>query len=78
MNNHEMVDAMLLGKMRALHLASEDMISADSNAINVAAALVKLERFVVQDIFFLSLLDNSEERRFGGFGGRTGVVAESA
>src|SRR5208337_3394634 len=52
MNNHEMVDAMLEGKLRALYLAGEDMISADSNANNVAAAFGKLELFVVQDIFF--------------------------
>jgi formate dehydrogenase major subunit len=52
MNNHEMVDAMLKGQMRALYVAGEDMISADSNANNVAAAFGKLELFVVQDIFF--------------------------
>jgi formate dehydrogenase major subunit len=52
MNNHEMVDAMLEGKMRALYVAGEDMISADSNANHVAAAFGKLELFVLQDIFF--------------------------
>ena len=52
MNNHEMVDAMLKGQMRALYVAGEDMISADSNANHVAAAFEKLELFVVQDIFF--------------------------
>lgn len=52
MNNHEMVDGMFDGKIRALYLAGEDMISADSNASNVAAAFGKLDLFVVQDIFF--------------------------
>lgn len=52
MNNHEMVDAMLGGKLRALYLGGEDMISADANANNVAAAFGKLDLFVVQDIFF--------------------------
>jgi formate dehydrogenase major subunit len=52
MNNHEMTEAMLQGKMRALYVAGEDMISADSNASNLAAAFGKLELLVVQEIFF--------------------------
>jgi formate dehydrogenase major subunit len=52
MNNHEMVEAMLDGKLRALYVAGEDMISADANANNVAAAFGKLDLFIVQDIFF--------------------------
>jgi formate dehydrogenase major subunit len=52
MNNHEMVEAMFAGKIRALYLAGEDMISADSNANNVAAAFGKLDLFIVQEIFF--------------------------
>src|ERR1700741_5245332 len=47
-----MVEAMHKGGVRALYLAGEDMISADSDANNVAAAFGKLELFVVQDIFF--------------------------
>src|SRR5262249_52656507 len=52
MNNHEMVESMRAGKLRALYVAGEDMISADSNANNVAAAFGKLDLFIVQDIFF--------------------------
>jgi formate dehydrogenase major subunit len=52
MDNHHMVDAMIEGKMRAMYLAGEDMIQADSNANYVAEAFGKLDFFVVQDIFF--------------------------
>jgi formate dehydrogenase major subunit len=52
MDNHEMVDAMQEGKLRAMYLAGEDVISADSNANHVAGAFEKLDFFVVQDIFF--------------------------
>jgi formate dehydrogenase major subunit len=52
MDNHEMVDAAHEGKLRAMYLAGEDMIQADSNANHVAGAFEKLDFFVVQDIFF--------------------------
>jgi formate dehydrogenase major subunit len=52
MDNHQMVDAIHEGKLRAMYLAGEDMISADSNANHVAGAFEKLDFFVVQDIFF--------------------------
>lgn len=52
LDNHQMVDAMHEGKLRALYLAGEDMIFADSNANVVAAAFEQLDLFVVQDIFF--------------------------
>jgi formate dehydrogenase major subunit len=52
MDNHQMVDAVYDGKLRAIYLAGEDMISADSNANHVAGAFEKLDLFVVQDIFF--------------------------
>jgi formate dehydrogenase major subunit len=52
LDNHEMVDAIYEGKLRAIYLAGEDMISADSNASHVAGAFEKLDLFVVQDIFF--------------------------
>jgi len=51
-DNHEMVEAIHEGKLRAMYLAGEDMIYADSNANVVAAAFEKLDFFVVQDIFF--------------------------
>jgi formate dehydrogenase major subunit len=52
LDNHQMVDAAHDGKLRAIYLAGEDMISADSNANYVAGAFEKLDFFVVQDIFF--------------------------
>jgi formate dehydrogenase major subunit len=52
MDNHEMVEAAHEGKLRAMYLVGEDMISADSNANHVAGAFEKLDFFVVQDIFF--------------------------
>jgi formate dehydrogenase major subunit len=52
MDNHQMVDAIHEGKLRAMYLAGEDMISADSNANHVAGAFEKLDFLVVQDIFF--------------------------
>jgi formate dehydrogenase major subunit len=51
-DNHEMVDAILEGKLRAMYLAGEDMISADANANHVGEGFSKLDLFVVQDIFF--------------------------
>ena len=47
-----MVEAVYESKLRAMYLAGEDMISADSNANVVAGAFEKLDFFVVQDIFF--------------------------
>lgn len=52
LDNHQMVEAIHEGKLRAVYLAGEDMISADSNANVVGAAFEKLDLFVVQDIFF--------------------------
>jgi len=52
LDNHEMVEAIESGTLRALYLAGEDMISADSNSNVVASAFEKLDLFVVQDIFF--------------------------
>jgi formate dehydrogenase major subunit len=52
LDNHQMVDGVYDGKLRAMYLAGEDMISADSNANHVAGAFEKLDFFVVQDIFF--------------------------
>jgi formate dehydrogenase major subunit len=47
-----MVDAVYDGKLKAVYLAGEDMVSADSDANRVAGAFERLDFFVVQDIFF--------------------------
>ncbi len=52
LDNHEMVDAIHAGKLRAMYLCGEEMQIVDSNANYVAAAFEKLDFFVVQDIFF--------------------------
>ena len=52
MDNHQMVDAIYSSKLRALYMAGEDMISADSNANHVAGGFERLDFFVIQDIFF--------------------------
>ena len=52
LDNHEMVEAIHEGKLRAMYLKGEDMYTSDSNASVVGDALSKLELFVVQDIFF--------------------------
>jgi formate dehydrogenase major subunit len=52
LDNHDMVDAALQGKLRALYLFGEEMLYADSNSNKVAEAFSKLELFIVQDIFF--------------------------
>jgi formate dehydrogenase major subunit len=52
LDNHQMVEEIHKGTLRALYLAGEDMISADSNANVVAGAFEKLDFLVVQDIFF--------------------------
>jgi formate dehydrogenase major subunit len=52
LDNHEMVEAIHEGKLKAMYLCGEEMSIVDSNANHVAAAFGKLEFFVVQDIFF--------------------------
>ncbi|WP_313430587.1 formate dehydrogenase subunit alpha [Siminovitchia terrae] len=52
LNNHEMVDAMHAGTLRALYLKGEEMALVDSNINYVQAGVEKLDFFVVQDIFF--------------------------
>ena len=52
LDNHEMVDAMQRGTLKALYLFGEDIGIVDSNANYVDDALTKLDFFVVQDIFF--------------------------
>jgi formate dehydrogenase major subunit len=52
LDNHEMVDAIQEGKLKAMYLIGEEMSIVDSNSNYVSDAFSKLEFFVVQDIFF--------------------------
>ena len=52
LDNHEMVDAIHAGTLKAMYLFGEEMGIVDSNANHVSAAFEKLDFFVVQDIFF--------------------------
>ena len=52
LDNHEMVDAIQQGKLKAVYLGGEEMSIVDSNANYVSEAFSKLEFFVVQEIFF--------------------------
>lgn len=51
-DNHQMVDGIHEGKVKAMYLFGEEMAFVDSNANHVHAAFEKLEFFVVQDVFF--------------------------
>jgi formate dehydrogenase major subunit len=51
-DNHEMVDAIAQGKIKAMYIIGEEMSIVDSNANYVQAAFAKLDFFIVQDIFF--------------------------
>lgn len=52
LDNHQMVDAIQEGKLKAMYLGGEEMSLVDSNANYVSDAFSKLEFFVVQEIFF--------------------------
>jgi formate dehydrogenase major subunit len=52
LDNHEMVEAIYDGKLKAMYLVGEDMYSADSNANFVGEGFSRLDFFVVQDCFF--------------------------
>jgi len=51
-DNHQMIDAILEGSLKALYIKGEDTITSDSNANYVGDALRKLEFIIVQDINF--------------------------
>ena len=51
-DNHQMIDAILAGKLQALYIKGEDTITSDSNAGYVGEALRKVEFLIVQDINF--------------------------
>ncbi|MEO6829832.1 MAG: molybdopterin-dependent oxidoreductase, partial [Acidobacteriaceae bacterium] len=50
LDNHEMIDAIHHGKLKAMYLKGEDTITSAPNDGVVSSALRKLEFFVVQDI----------------------------
>jgi formate dehydrogenase major subunit len=52
LDNHQMVEAIHGGKLKAMYVIGEEMSIVDSNANHVGAAFEKLDFFVVQDIFF--------------------------
>ena len=52
LDNHQMVEAIHDGTLKAMYLFGEEMGIVDSNANRVSAAFEKLDFFVVQDIFF--------------------------
>jgi formate dehydrogenase major subunit len=52
LDNHQMIDAVHDGSLKAMYLFGEEISLVDSNSNYVDAALEKLEFFVVQDIFF--------------------------
>jgi len=52
LDNHEMIDAIHEGKLKAMYLFGEEISLVDSNANFVNEGLAKLEFFVAQDIFF--------------------------
>ncbi|MDR7072374.1 formate dehydrogenase subunit alpha [Fictibacillus barbaricus] len=51
LNNHEMVQGIMDGNVKAMYLKGEDMGIVDSNINHVHAAYEKLDFFVVQDLF---------------------------
>ena len=51
-DNHQMIDAILEGSIKAMYIKGEDTITSDSNANYVAKALSELGFLVVQDINF--------------------------
>ncbi len=52
LDNHLMIEAIHDGRLKAMYVFGEEMSMVDSNANYVAAALSKLDFFVMQEIFF--------------------------
>jgi formate dehydrogenase major subunit len=52
LDNHQMVDAIHAGKLKAMYLFGEEIALVDANANFVQDGLAKLEFFVVQDVVF--------------------------
>ncbi len=51
-DNHEMMEAILAGKLKSLYIKGEDTITSDGNANNVGQALAQVDFLIVQDIAF--------------------------
>jgi len=52
LDNHQMIDGIHEGKLRAMYIFGEEMSLVDSNANYVDAALAKVDFLVIQEIFF--------------------------
>lgn len=52
LNNHEMIDAVHRGDLKAMYVMGEEISVVDANANYVRAALEQLDFLVVQDLFF--------------------------
>jgi formate dehydrogenase major subunit len=52
LDNHDMIEAVHAGKIKAMYIFGEEIALVDSNANFVQDALAKLEFFVAQDVFF--------------------------
>ncbi len=52
LDNHDMVEAIHLGNLKAMYIVGEDMALVDANANYVQQAFEKLQFLIVQDIFF--------------------------
>lgn len=51
-NNHQMVEGIQTGQIKAMYLFGEEMALVDSNSNHVEAHFEQLDFFVVQDVFF--------------------------
>ena len=54
LDNHEMVDAIAEGKLKAAYVVGEDMAIADANVNYVSEQFSKIDFLIVQDCFFSS------------------------
>ena len=52
LDNRQMIEAALEGKLKSMYIKGEDTITSDANANDVAEAFGKLDFLLVQDIFF--------------------------
>ena len=52
LDNHQMIDAIHDGKLKAMYVFGEEMSMVDSNANHVGDALSKIEFLVMQEVFF--------------------------